>query len=284
MPDFPIVDAHVHLWDPTTFRMSWLDGTPLERPFGLSDYDEATASLTVDGIVYLQVEVAPAYGLLEAKWVDDLAQSDQRIKGIVPWAPLEDGDCVRTYLDALVKVSDRIKGVRRLTQDEPNPALCLQPGFIKGAQILAEYGLSCDLCCRYVQLGNTVELVRQCPETQFILDHIGKPNIRDGGLDPWREQMSDLATLPNATCKISGVVTEANPHEWTVEEIAPYVHLALEAFGEDRVVFGGDWPVVLGASTYQRWLEALDELTVDLSPQAKRKLWADNARAFYRLA
>jgi L-fuconolactonase len=284
MPDFPIVDSHVHLWDPAKFRMPWLDGTPLDKPFGLAEYNEATSGVTVDAIVYLQVEVAPAYGLLEAQAIADLAKTETRIKGIVAWAPLEDGNCVRTYLDALVPIGERIKGVRRLTQDEPDPAFCLQPGFIKGAQILPEYGLSCDLCCRYLQLANTIELVRQCSETSFILDHIAKPNIRGGGLDPWRDQMSELASLPNVVCKISGVVTEADPNAWTVEEIAPYVRHALEAFGEDRVVFGGDWPVVLGASSYKRWVEALDEITKEFAQTAKQKLWADNAREFYRLS
>jgi predicted TIM-barrel fold metal-dependent hydrolase len=283
MPDFPIVDAHVHLWDPRRFRIAWLDGTPLDKPFGLAEYDEATAGLTVDSIVYLQVEVAPAYALLEAKAIVDLAATDQRIKGIVPWAPLEDGECIRSYLDALVTIGDGIKGVRRLTQDEPDPAFCLQPGFIKGTQILPEYGLSCDLCCRHTQLANTVEFVRQCPETAFVLDHIAKPNIREGGLDPWQEHMTAMAAFPNVTCKISGVVTEAQPQSWTVDDIRPYVHHALTAFGEDRVLFGGDWPVVLNASSYVRWVDALDEITKDFSLEAKRKLWADNARKFYRL-
>jgi L-fuconolactonase len=159
----------------------------------------------------------------------------------------------------------------------------LRPGFIKGAQILPEYGLSCDLCCRHTQLANTVELVRQCPETAFVLDHIAKPNIREDGLDSWREHMSAMAAFPNVTCKISGVVTEAQPQSWTVDDIRPYVHHALTAFGEDRVLFGGDWPVVLNASSYLRWVDALDEITKDFSLEAKRKLWADNARKFYRL-
>jgi L-fuconolactonase len=283
MPDFPIIDAHVHLWDPRRFRMPWLDGSPLDKQFGLKDYDGATAGTAVEGFVYLEVDVSRAYALLEAKAVVELSETDARIKGIVPWAPLEDGDCVRTYLDALVPMGDRVKGVRRITQAEPDPAFCLQPGFIKGAQILPEYGLTCDLCCNYTQLENTVELARKCPETTFIMDHIAKPNIRDGQLDPWREQMAALAALPNAWCKISGVVTEADHEHWTIDDVRPYVMHALEVFGKDRVVFGGDWPVVLSASSWQRWVETLDALIADFSPDAKRKLWAENARKFYRL-
>ena len=283
MPDFPIIDAHVHLWNPRRFRMPWLDGSPLDKQFGLKEYAEATAGTSVEGFVYLEVDVSRAYALLEAKAIVELSETDSLIKGIVPWAPLEDGDCVRTYLDELVTFGHRIKGVRRITQAEPDPTFCLQPGFIKGGQILPEYGLTCDLCCNYTQLANTVELVRQCPETTFIMDHIAKPDIRGGQLDPWREQMAALADLPNVYCKISGVVTEADLEKWTLDDIRPFVMHALGVFGEDRVIFGGDWPVVLSASSWQRWVDALDLLTADFSPDAKRKLWAENARRFYRL-
>jgi L-fuconolactonase len=129
-----------------------------------------------------------------------------------------------------------------------------------------------------------IELVRRCPDTSFILDHIGKPHIKDRLLDPWREQIAELAALPNVSCKISGLVTEADPERWTTDDLAPYVAHVLEVFGEDRVVFGGDWPVALLASSYRRWVEALDALTTHLAPQAERKLWAENARRFYRLA
>lgn len=284
MPEFPIIDAHVHLWEPTRFRIAWLDSTPLlNKPFGLAEYTEATQGVTVEGFVYLEVDVNPAYALLEARHIVALAEQDARIMGIVPFAPLEDGDAIRSYLDALVNLGPMIKGIRRLTQAEPDPEFCLQPGFIRGAQLLPEYGLSCDLCCMFRQLGPTVELVRRCPETSFILDHIAKPNIRGGQMSPWKEQMAELASLPNVVCKISGVVTETEHDDWTVDEIAPYVLHALDVFGEDRVVFGSDWPVVLQAAPHQRWVETLDGITAEWSPAAKRKLWAENARRFYRI-
>ena len=150
-------------------------------------------------------------------------------------------------------------------------------------QLLPEYGLSFDICINHRQLAAAVELVRRCPETSFILDHVGKPNIAGRELDPWRAQIEDLASCPNVVCKVSGLVTEADPRAWTPDDLAPYVAHVLGAFGEDRVVFGGDWPVVLLAASYRRWVETLDALTADLSAEAKRKLWAENARRFYRL-
>ena len=128
-----------------------------------------------------------------------------------------------------------------------------------------------------------IELVRRCPDTLFILDHLGKPAIKAHLLDPWREQLAQLAALPNVWCKISGLVTEADHQVWTSEELAPYVAHALEVFGEDRVVFGGDWPVLLLAASHDRWVETLDALTQRLSPETKCKLWKENARRFYRL-
>jgi L-fuconolactonase len=284
MPSFPIIDSHVHLWDPNRYRMPWLDKVPtINKPMGLPEYDAATAGINVEGLVYLQVEVGPPYALLEARDLVTLSQQDARILGIVPWAPLEYGEQVRYFLEELVKLGPGIKGVRRIVQDEPDPEFCLQSGFVRGNQILAEYGLSSDICCNFRQLGPNVELVRRCPETSFILDHIAKPNIRGGEFEPWAGQMRDLASLPNVVCKISGVVTEADLANWRIDDIKPYVLHALEVFGEDRVLFGSDWPVVTLASDYRRWVETLDELTADLPPAAQRKLWSENAKVFYRL-
>jgi L-fuconolactonase len=284
VPTFPIVDCHVHLWDPGHFRMSWLDANErLNRPYLLREYREATAGLDVGAMVYLEVDLDPEYKLLEAPWVNTLAGRDARLQGIVASAPVEDGEVVRSYLDEIAAVGPRLKGVRRITQFEPDPDFCLQPDFVRGVQVLAEYGLSFDICINHTQLASTIRLVEQCPDTSFMLDHIAKPDVRGGGLDPWRAEMRQLAAFPNVTCKISGVVTEADWERWTPDDVRPYVEHALEVFGEDRVAYGGDWPVVLNAAPYRRWVETLETITAGLSPQAKRKLWADNARRFYRL-
>jgi L-fuconolactonase len=284
MPDFPIVDAHLHLWDPTHFRMSWLDNNPLlNKPYGLAEYRAHTEGIDIAAMVYLQVEVEPVYALLEAQWVEARVKEDPRLQAIVAWAPLEYGDLARAFLDALQASCPHLKGIRRIIQFEPDLEFCLQPGFVRGVQLLADYGLSFDICIDYRHFPNTIRLVQQCPNVPCILDHIGKPNIKDHLLDPWRAHIRELAALPNVVCKVSGMVTEADHRRWTQEDLRPFLEHVLEVFGEDRVIFGGDWPVVYQASPYRRWVETLDHLTAGLSPQAKRKLWADNARRFYRL-
>jgi L-fuconolactonase len=284
MPQFPIVDSHVHLWDPERFRISWLDGNAvLNRRYGLEEYAHATEGIDVAAMVYLQVEVEPPYALLEARWAVEQSRKDPRLAGIVPWAPLEYGEQARSFLLALLDMGGAIKGVRRIIQYEPALDFCLQPPFVHGVQMLAEYGFSFDLCIDHRHLANTIELVRRCPQTTFILDHIAKPDIRNRSLHPWKEQIAELAGFPNVACKVSGLVVEADLERWTGDDLQPFVEHVLEVFGEDRVLFGGDWPVVLQASSYRRWVETLDALTAGLSTEARRKLWAENARRLYRL-
>ncbi|HYY90165.1 MAG TPA: amidohydrolase family protein [Chloroflexota bacterium] len=177
MPDLPFIDTHVHLWDPRRFRMAWLDGNDLlDDPYTLAEYRAHTASLPVEALVFEQAEVEPAYALLEAGWVIEQAHVEPRIQGIVAWAPIEDGQRSRAVLEALVALGPLVKGVRRLIQSEPDPAFCLQPGFVEGVRLLPEYDLAFDLCLYHHQLASVVELVRRCPETRFVLDHIAKPD------------------------------------------------------------------------------------------------------------
>jgi L-fuconolactonase len=235
-------------------------------------------------MVYVQVGVDPVYALLEARWAADLVHDDPRVQAVVAWAPLEDGDFARGYLAGLAAIDSRIKGVRRTLHTEPDPASALRPGFVRAVQMLPEFDLSCDLCIVPAQLTSATELVRRCPETSFMLDHLGLPDIRAGNLDPWRTDVAALATLPNVMCKISGVVTAADHAQWMPADVAPYILHACDVFGEDRVAFGGDWPVVTQAASYRRWAETLEVVTAHLSPEARHKLWVDNGSRFYRLS
>ena len=149
--------------------------------------------------------------------------------------------------------------------------------------MLKDYGLSFDICISHAQMSNTVRLVRQCPEVTFILDHIGKPDIKGRLLDPWRAEIRTLSEMPNVWCKVSGLVTEADHKSWTKEDLRPYIDHVTACFGFDRAVYGGDWPVAYQATEYPRWVETLAWAVAGASEAERRKLFRDNAIAFYRL-
>ena len=287
MPNFPIVDSHVHLWDPSYFRLPWLDGAPaINKPHGLKEYAEHTvgSNIEIEAMVYLEVDVAPHYALLEPSWVAARAEEDPRIKAIVATAPVEFGEQTRAYLEALGEdhaagQGHSPAGAGRDRRPVPDPARL----SFAARKCWPNYDLSFDICIKHQQLLATIELVKQCQYVSFILDHIGKPNIAKHEFEPWHTNIFALAALPNVICKVSGMANEA-PENWTLEDLRPYFETVDEAFGEDRVAFGGDWPVCTLATTYAQWVKTVETLTASLSESAQRKLWNTNAKRFYRIA
>ena len=278
-----IIDSHIHFWEPSRLRYAWLDDLPLLNRPHLPDHVPAFgANWSVEALVFVQADCAPQQGLLEADWVTSLGASEPRIRGIVAFAPLENGAGVRPMLDELKK-RPLVKGVRRLIQSEPL-GFSRQPDFVAGARLLAGYNLTCDLCIRHFQMRDVIQLVQQCPQVRFVLDHIGKPDIKKGSSDPWRRDIAELTTLPNVMCKLSGLVTEADWQNWTPVNLQPYIDKTLEAFGPDRVMFGSDWPVVALAATYPQWVETLLAATQFLADADRAKLFYQNAAKFYHLA
>ena len=283
MPNFPIVDTHLHLWDLGRLRYPWLDGVPLlNRNHLIDDYRRACGPVSVAKMVFLQCECDFAQFQAEADWVTEVARVDPRIRGIVPWAPLEKGEGAGEAL-ARLAANPLVKGVRRIIQFEPDEEFCLRPDFVRGVQALHAHGLSFDLCINHRQLANTIKLVRQCPNVRFILDHIAKPDIKAGLLDPWRAELRELSRIENVWCKLSGLVTEADHAKWKPADLKPYIDHVVECFGFDRVMFGGDWPVSTQACDYPRWVATLDEALRGSSSDELYRLYVRNAESFYRI-
>jgi len=277
----PIIDSHVHFWQPDYLRYEWLANLPtINRPYQPQDLSQAAAGIDVQSIVFVQADCVPEDGLKEVAWVSDLAQKEPRIQAIVAYAPLEQGAEVSTYLEQLAGFP-LVKGVRRLIQSE-GPGFASQPDFIRGVQRLAEFDFSFDICVIHHQLIDTLQLVEACPDVSFVLDHCGKPNINEQVQEPWKTHITRLAEYPNVSCKISGLVTEANWQTWSRQDLKPYIDHVLAVFGTERVMFGGDWPVVELATTYYEWLRTAIWAVSALSSPEQEQIFIHNASRFYR--
>jgi L-fuconolactonase len=283
MPNFAIVDTHVHLWDTGRLRYPWLSGVPsLNKPHLLADYRQACGPVEVAKMVFVQCDCDPAQSQQEAEWVTDLAREDSRIRGIVARVSLEQGESAEPAIAKLAALP-LVKGVRRLIQGEADPEFSIRPDFVRGVQLLHRHGLSFDLCLKQPQLANAIKLVRQCPDVNFVLDHIGKPDIKGRQLDAWRAEIRELAQLGNVWCKLSGMVTEADHANWKPADLRPYIDNVIACFGFKRVMFGSDWPVSTLATDYPRWVTTVDEALRGCTTDEMQQLYVRNAETFYRV-
>jgi L-fuconolactonase len=278
-----LVDTHVHFWNPARLPYPWLAAVPtLARAFLPGEYFAQAPLPNVGKLVFVECGCDPASSLAEACWIAELAAVQPRLQGIVAQAALEQGTAVRTELAALRQIP-QVVGIRRNLEGETDPEFCLQPNFLAGVRALAAFDFSFDICVRHHQLPAVIELVRRSPEVRFVLDHCGKPAIRERKFDPWRQHIRELAALPNAQCKISGLLTEADLAAWQPPDLRPVVHHVLESFGPERVMLGSDWPVLRLASHHERWFAALENCLTGVSDEARGKLYRSNGEAFYRI-
>jgi L-fuconolactonase len=278
-----IVDSHCHFWDPARFHYAWNQGFPaLDRAFVPRDFSIASAKADVRKIIFVECDCGPAQSLAEIDWVSDLANNEPRLKGAVVYAPVEKGAAVRADLEKLAG-RPLVKGVRRNLQGEYEVEFGLRPEFIAGVKVLAEFGFTFDLCIRHEQLHSAAELVRRVPQVTFILDHFGKPAVREKKTQPWAKDLKTLAALPNVVCKISGLTTEADWKNWQSAELKFYFEHALECFGFNRLMFGSDWPMATLATTYERWIETVQELFSFATEADRVKLFQTNAERIYRV-
>lgn len=274
-----VIDAHVHFWDPGRLRYAWLDETPaLRRPFLPGDY-EPLADGSVDAVVFVEANADPAESAAEVAFVDRLAAADPRIAATVAYLDVRDESRRDAALERL-SASPRVVGVRHNIQGQP-ASICRDEAFVRGVQEVGGAGLTFDLCATADQLSEVADLVRRCPGTQFVLDHCGKPAIRDDAFASWAVDVARVASHGNVSCKLSGLFTEARPEQRHFEPIRPYAEHVLASFGVGRLMYGSDWPVVSAAGGVSAWRAFTDWFTATWSGADRKKFYAENAIRFY---
>ena len=236
-----------------------------------------TKATGIDGTVAVQARQT----LAETEWLLDLADRYALIKGVVGWLDL----CSPHLPDQLARFAGHPKlcGIRHVVQDEPDDQFMLREEFVRGIGLLAGHNLTYDILIYPRHLPAACELVARFPDQPFVLDHIAKPCIKDGRLEPWGAGIRRLAAMPNVFCKVSGMVTEADWQDWQQIDFQPYLELVFEAFGPERIMFGSDWPVCTVAASYAAVLDLVAAYVRQLSASEQARVWGETAQEFYRL-
>ena len=273
----PMLDSHVHLWDLAVRDQAWIPaGSPIRRTFDVGDLRGALAGTPVDGVILVQAinDAGETTDLISSALREDL------VRGVVGWADLRSPGFAAALAE--LAATGRLLGLRHQALAEPDPAGWLRsPGVRRGLAALQAAGLPFDLMIRPAHFPAALRTVREHPALPFVLDHLGKPPVASGELEPWAAGIRALAAEPNVFCKLSGLQTIA-PAGWTYAELAPYVDIALEAFGPGRLIFGSDWPVCTTAASYSRVCEVAQAACSGLSDRERAAVLAGNARAIYR--
>jgi L-fuconolactonase len=272
------IDSHQHFWRFNPNDYGWMKpGWPIRRDLLPADLEPELRARNMDGCVAVQARQS----LAESRWLLELAEGAPIIRGVVGWGDL----CSPNFAQELKEFSAHPKfiGVRHVVQDEPDDEFLLRDDFQRGIAKLRHFGLTYDLLIFPRQLPAATALVQNFPEQSFVLDHLGKPPIRSGELSPWREQVQILAKFPNVACKLSGMVTEADWHNWREDDFKPYLDVVFAAFGPDRLMFGSDWPVCLLAGSYERVFKLVENYVSALGADLQAKFFGENAARIYRL-
>jgi L-fuconolactonase len=282
MSAFRVIDSHVHFWDPSVLRYPWLASEPaLDARFGPADFPPL-ASGDVDAVVFVEANPAPELAPDEVRWVDGLADAEPRIAGIVAFIDLLDEPRRAAALERLA-ATPRVVGVRHNIQHQP-AGFALQPAFVRGVQAVGASGRPFDLCITADQLDEVTELVERCSGVTFVLDHCGKPAIRDDAYDGWARDLERLASHDRVSCKISGLLTESREKQRNAEQLSRWIGRARDCFGASRLLYGSDWPVSTLGGGAAKWRTIVDEITSTWTEAERRALFAENASRLYGLS
>jgi L-fuconolactonase len=274
------VDAHQHFWEYDERQYPWIqEGWPIRKSFLPPDLKPLLDREDFDYCVAVQARQT----FEETIWLLDLAREYPFVAGVVGWIDLR-ADSMKAVPYQLERIErDKLVGVRHVVQDEPDDQFMLRADFLCGIGSLKNYDLAYDILIFPKQLPAAIELVRKFPEQRFVLDHVAKPLIRVGKMEPWKSQIAELAKSPNVFCKLSGMVTEADWGEWKSAELKPYLDVVWEAFGEDRLMIGSDWPVCLLSGEYSAVIGIVRDYLKQFPESTRDKVLGANAVKCYKL-
>jgi len=272
------LDSHQHFWKYSPQQHNWIDDSmvSLKRDFLPNDLEPHLIENKIEACVVVQADQSEK----ETEFLLELATQYEFIKGVVGWVDLR----AKNVEERLQFYSQNqyFKGVRHIVQSEKQDFL-LDPAFQNGIGKLGNLNLTYDLLIYSHQIEAAIKLVSQFPNQKFVLDHLAKPNIKNGKIDPWKNQIQRLAQFSNVSCKISGMVTEADHSQWKPSDFIPYLDIVFDAFGENRILFGSDWPVCLLAASYQEVYQLITDYTANFSLEQRDKLFGANAERFYNI-
>jgi L-fuconolactonase len=273
------IDAHHHLWRYNPAEYGWIDEemAALRRDFLPKDLIEAMVTAEIDGTIAVQARQT----LEETRWLLDQADDGEAIRGVVGWAPIA-GEEFPACMEAF-DGREKLKGLRHVIQSEKDEHYILREDFNSGIRTMAGSGLVYEILIYERHLEDAIYFVDEHPDQPFVLDHVAKPLIAGGLLEPWASRMMELGQRQNVWCKVSGMVTEANWKAWTPETLKPYLDVAVEAFGPERLMAGSDWPVCLVASGYAQWFEVLRNYFAPFSESERAAVFGGTAIEVYGL-
>ncbi len=273
------IDAHQHFWRYNPLEYGWIDDSmaALRRDFLPNDLRSELKGSGFEGCVAVQARQS----LEETSWLLAMAKEEPFILGVVGWIDLRSPQ-VRVELNGLA--GDRkLVGIRHIVQSEQDERFLMQADFLRGIAALEEFDLAYDILIHERHLPVAAEFARCFPRQRFVLDHLAKPRIKSKSRDPWESGLRELAACPNVWCKLSGMVTEADWSLWQPEDLQPYLEIACDCFGMERVMIGSDWPVCLVAAEYQRTVDVVKKYVDRYTPELRDKVLGGNAQEFYKL-
>lgn len=273
------IDAHQHFWRFNEAEYGWISA---HWPILREDYlpIQLRSHLQRHGFAG-SIAVQARQTLEESDWLLELGEQNDDVLGVVGWVDLCD-ERVEAEIERL-SVRSKFKGVRHIVQDEPDDRFLLRPEFVRGVRLLSQYELVYDVLVYPRQLPAAVEFCKLVPEQSFVLDHIAKPHVPSRELEPWARHLRALAALPNVTCKVSGLITEADWSHWSATDLEPFLDVVLEAFGPSRLMYGSDWPVCLLAGEYDQVYNLAAAFASRLSAPEQRAFFGETAREVYGL-